>query len=80
MVADGGTGVAFDWKAAREAVRELGSKPLIVAGGLNADNVGEAIATLQPWGVDVVTGVEARPGKKDRERLAAFVQRVRAAG
>ena len=76
--AEGGTGVPFDWKAARHALAESG-KParLIVAGGLNAGNVSEAIALLQPWGVDVVSGVEAAPGRKDGANVRAFVQAAR---
>ena len=53
---------------------------LLVAGGLDAGNVEEAIAVLQPSGVDVVSGVEAVPGRKDRARLAAFIQAARSAG
>jgi phosphoribosylanthranilate isomerase len=76
-VADGGTGVVFDWLAAREALLELGAKPLIIAGGLNAANVGQAIAVLRPWGVDVASGVEASPGKKDPQRLREFIAAAR---
>jgi phosphoribosylanthranilate isomerase len=50
---------------------------LVVAGGLTRENVGEAIETLRPWGVDVVSGVEASPGKKDPEKVRAFVRAVR---
>lgn len=71
--ASGGTGVAFDWSAARKALAAPGHKRIIVAGGLNPDNVHQAIALLQPWGVDVASGVESRPGKKDPEKLAAFI-------
>jgi phosphoribosylanthranilate isomerase len=78
-VADGGTGVTFDWDAARNSIIELGEKPLIVAGGLNTENVAEAIATLRPWGVDVASGVEAVPGKKDAAKLRAFIAAARAA-
>jgi phosphoribosylanthranilate isomerase len=78
-VADGGTGVTFDWDAARASLSALGDKPLIVAGGLNAANVAEAIAKLQPWGVDVASGVEASPGAKDPARLRAFINAARAA-
>jgi phosphoribosylanthranilate isomerase len=79
MVADGGTGVVFDWEAARDAVRELGDKPLIVAGGLHAGNVSAAIAMLKPWGVDVASGVESAPGRKDPERLRQFIAAAREA-
>jgi phosphoribosylanthranilate isomerase len=75
----GGTGKTFDWKKAvpiAEAIREGGVK-LVVAGGLTAENVGEAMRALEPWGVDVVSGVEARPGKKDPEKVRAFVKAVR---
>jgi phosphoribosylanthranilate isomerase len=75
----GGTGKTFDWRKAvplAEAMREGGVK-LVVAGGLTAENVAEAIGILQPWGVDVASGVEAKPGKKDPEKVRAFVQAVR---
>lgn len=75
----GGTGHPFDWRKARglaEGMRRNGLK-LVVAGGLTQGNVGEAIAILQPWGVDVASGVEARPGKKNAEKVRAFVKAVR---
>jgi phosphoribosylanthranilate isomerase len=75
----GGTGHTFDWKKARglaEGMRKDGLK-LVVAGGLTPENVGQAIEVLQPWGVDVVSGVEAAPGKKDAEKVRAFVKAVR---
>jgi phosphoribosylanthranilate isomerase len=75
----GGTGKAFDWRKAvpiAEGMRQGGLK-LVVAGGLNPDNVAEAIDVLKPWGVDVASGVEARPGKKDPDKVRAFVQAVR---
>jgi phosphoribosylanthranilate isomerase len=75
--AAGGTGVPFDWKAACAVLDGLGDLPLIVAGGLTPANVEEAIAVLNPWGVDVVTGVEAQPGRKDPEKLAAFMRMAR---
>ena len=77
--ASGGTGLAFDWGAARASLVDLAPKPLIVAGGLNAENVQEAIAVLQPWGVDVASGVEAEKGRKDPARLAAFIANARSA-
>lgn len=76
----GGTGIAFDWQSARNGfVRSASDVQLIVAGGLNPENVGEAISTLLPWGVDVVTGVEAAPGRKDPAKIEAFIQAARAA-
>jgi phosphoribosylanthranilate isomerase len=75
----GGTGKTFDWKKAvpiAEAMQQAGVK-LVVAGGLNPENVGEAISFLNPWGVDVVSGVEERPGKKDPDKVRAFVKAVR---
>jgi phosphoribosylanthranilate isomerase len=75
----GGTGKTFDWERAvpiAEALRQGGGK-LVVAGGLTPDNVGEAMRVLKPWGVDVASGVEARPGKKDPEKVRAFVNAVR---
>jgi|HubBroStandDraft_1064217.scaffolds.fasta_scaffold205009_1 phosphoribosylanthranilate isomerase len=76
----GGTGVAFNWAAARRTVfRDGGELKLIAAGGLNPANVAEAIATLKPWGVDVVSGVEAAPGRKDAEKVREFVANARAA-
>jgi phosphoribosylanthranilate isomerase len=76
----GGTGRAFDWSNAADNVKVISEiVPIMIAGGLTAENVGEAIGTLRPWGVDVVSGVEARPGKKDPEKVRAFVKAVRAA-
>lgn len=76
----GGTGVAFDWAAARETLfRGREEAKLIAAGGLHPGNVGEAIATLRPWGVDAVSGVEAAPGRKDPVKVREFVARARAA-
>jgi phosphoribosylanthranilate isomerase len=79
----GGTGKSFDWESTAQVVRQvqeaIGGR-VIVAGGLKAENVGEAIAAFEPWGVDVASGVEASPGKKDPERLRAFVAAARAAG
>jgi phosphoribosylanthranilate isomerase len=71
--ASGGGGVPFDWKAAQAVLAESRVR-LIVAGGLTPENVAAAIHTLRPWGVDVASGVEASPGKKDRERLLRFIE------
>ena len=75
----GGTGITFDWNAARKALFGPNSNTkLIAAGGLNPANVAEAIATLHPWGVDVVSGVEAAPGRKDPAKVRAFIVNARA--
>ncbi|HUB52364.1 MAG TPA: phosphoribosylanthranilate isomerase [Terracidiphilus sp.] len=76
----GGTGKAFNWSLAANThfqnaeAREC----LVVAGGLTPDNVAEAIATLHPWGVDVVSGVELAPGRKDPAKVRAFIASARA--
>jgi phosphoribosylanthranilate isomerase len=76
----GGTGVAFDWAEARRTVfGDAGRLKLVAAGGLNPGNVAEAIATLRPWGVDVVSGVESAPGRKDADKVREFVAWARAA-
>ena len=75
----GGTGTRFDWKDARNTLQRTAPKlRLIVAGGLAPENVKEAIEILQPWGVDVVSGVESKPGTKDPERVQAFIENSRA--
>src|SRR6266478_928275 len=74
----GGTGVSFDWDAARATLAEAGTgMKLIVAGGLRQENVGDAIRSLKPWGVDVASGVEQSPGRKSPEKLAAFIRAAR---
>jgi phosphoribosylanthranilate isomerase len=72
----GGTGETFAWDLARH---HLGTVPLILSGGLTPENVGEAIDTVHPYAVDVASGTEAAPGRKDPERVAAFFEAVRAA-
>lgn len=71
-----GSGKVFDWRLAEGAPR---TSRLLLAGGLDADNVAEAIDRVHPWGVDVSSGVEDVPGKKDPAKMRAFVQAVREA-
>lgn len=74
----GGTGLRFDWQDAKPLAAEIRcAMPLILAGGLNADNVAEAIEWFAPWGVDVVSGVESSPGKKDENKIREFIAAVR---
>ena len=78
----GGTGRAMDWELIRQA-RESGSMddwpPIILAGGLHPGNVVEAITVTSPWGVDVASGVESSPGRKDAALVEAFIKAVRSA-
>src|SRR6202040_3899836 len=74
----GGTGATFNWGAVRDMVQAISLVvPVIVAGGLTPANVSEAMRLFQPFGLDVASGVEARPGKKDPEKVRAFVKAVR---
>ena len=71
----GGSGKAFDWKRLPTGF----NKPVMLAGGLSADNVFDAIQATLPWGVDASSGIESAPGIKDGERMRAFVEEVRRA-
>lgn len=71
-----GSGQVFDWSLAEGAPS---NRPLLLAGGLTPDNVADAIATVRPWGVDVASGVESAPGRKDASKVRAFVTNARAA-
>ena len=73
----GGTGKTFDWSL---LAQRRGTVPVIVSGGLTAENVGAAIRATKPFAVDVASGVEARPGRKDPARLEAFFAAVQGAG
>lgn len=66
----GGTGHTADWAAAQPLAAQY---PLFLAGGLTPENVAEAIRQVQPWGVDVASGVERAPGVKDHAKIQAFV-------
>lgn len=69
----GGTGMTADWSAAANLAKRF---PLFLAGGLTAENVGEAVRQVRPWGVDTASGVESAPGKKDAAKMQAFVREV----
>jgi phosphoribosylanthranilate isomerase len=73
----GGTGETFAWDLAKAHGRHV---PVILSGGLTPDNVAEAIAAVKPFAVDVASGVESRPGRKDPDKLEAFAAAVTAAG
>jgi phosphoribosylanthranilate isomerase len=77
----GGTGTTFDWRAAVSSFAAAGAHNVqaIVAGGLTPKNVTEAVTIMRPWGVDVASGVESAPGKKDPAKVAAFIAAARAA-
>jgi phosphoribosylanthranilate isomerase len=72
----GGTGLTTDWEFARRAAR---THRIILAGGLKVENVAEAVRFVRPYAVDVASGVESKPGKKDHAKLAEFIQEVRRA-
>jgi phosphoribosylanthranilate isomerase len=74
----GGTGQTFDWSLAAKA--KIYDKPIFLAGGLTTQNVAAAIRAAQPFGVDVSSGVESAPGKKDHQKMRDFVAAARAAG
>jgi phosphoribosylanthranilate isomerase len=70
----GGTGRATDWDVARRAAKD---HRIILAGGLKVENVAAAVRIVRPYGIDVASGVESKPGKKDHGRLREFIQEVR---
>jgi phosphoribosylanthranilate isomerase len=70
----GGTGQTFEWTLAREFQAHLKGKPLILSGGLTPENVAKAVGTVHPYAVDVASGVEGSPGRKDHAKLRDFIQ------
>jgi hypothetical protein len=72
----GGTGQTADWERARAIAARY---PIFLAGGLTPRNIAAAVATVRPWGVDVASGVESAPGRKDHAKVRAFVTAARAA-
>jgi phosphoribosylanthranilate isomerase len=69
----GGTGLTANWTTAARLARQF---PIFLAGGLNPDNVAEAVSRVRPWGVDVASGVESAPGVKDEDKMRDFVRAV----
>lgn len=70
---DGGSGRAFDWTALPPGL----TRPFLLSGGLSPGNIHDAIAAVQPWGVDVSSGIESAPGQKDGNLMRSFVEEVR---
>jgi phosphoribosylanthranilate isomerase len=70
----GGSGVTADWISAAELAKRY---PILLAGGLTPENVADAVRQVQPWGVDVASGVESAPGVKDQQKISAFINAVR---
>ena len=73
----GGTGKIHDWNLSKQIKEAVAPLPLILAGGLKPENVQKAVRTVQPYAVDVATGVELRPGIKDYEKVQAFVENAK---
>ncbi len=71
----GGSGLAFDWSQVPAGLH----RPFLLAGGIRPDNVFDAVTAVQPWGVDVSSGIESAPGIKDGEKMRRFVEEVRRA-
>lgn len=74
----GGSGVRPDWESCARVVDLHPGRKFVLAGGLAPESVGDALATVRPWGVDVSSGIESRPGVKDPERMRAFLKAVEA--
>lgn len=74
---EGGTGIIHDWKSSKRIKQAIHPKPLILAGGLKPENVQEAILVVQPYAVDVSSGVELRPGIKDSRKVFAFINNAK---
>ena len=77
--ASGGLGVSFNWERAASVLQCSAKQEVIIAGGLTPENVTQAITKLRPYGVDVASGVELRPGTKDPDRLQMFIRAARGA-
>jgi len=73
----GGTGIVHDWELSKRVKQVIHPKPLILAGGLNPENVAEAVRTVQPYAVDVSSGVERQPGIKDHKKIIEFIKNAK---
>jgi phosphoribosylanthranilate isomerase len=73
----GGTGVVHNWEISRRVRQVIQPKPLILAGGLNPENVAEAVRTVEPYAVDVSSGVEQKPGVKSNHKIVEFIKNAK---
>jgi len=73
----GGTGIVHDWELSKRVKQAIHPKPLILAGGLNPENVAEAVRTVEPYAVDVSSGVELQPGIKDHKKILEFIKNAK---
>jgi phosphoribosylanthranilate isomerase len=73
----GGTGIVHDWELSKRVKQVIHPKPLILAGGLNPENVAEAVRAVQPYAVDVSSGVELQPGIKDPQKIVNFIKNAK---
>jgi len=73
----GGTGIVHDWELSKRVKQVIHPKPLILAGGLNLENVAEAVRTVRPYAVDVSSGVERQPGIKDHQKIVEFIKNAK---
>jgi phosphoribosylanthranilate isomerase len=73
----GGTGIVHDWEQSKRIKQVIHPKPLILAGGLNPENIAEAVRAVQPYAVDVSSGVELQPGIKDPQKMMDFIKNAK---
>jgi phosphoribosylanthranilate isomerase len=73
----GGTGIVHDWELSKRVKQAIHPKPLILAGGLTPENVAEAVLTVEPYAVDVSSGVERQPGIKDHKKISNFIKNAK---
>jgi phosphoribosylanthranilate isomerase len=75
----GGTGIVHNWELSKRVKQVIHPKPLILAGGLTPENVAEAVRTVEPYAVDVSSGVERQPGTKDKQKIVEFIKNAKVA-